>query len=89
MWYISGNRDEDEFAEPHRFLLGRDNYRKHIAFGFGVHRCVGNRLAELQLRVLWEEILARDLRIEVVGAPKRQYSTFVHGIVELPVVIRQ
>ncbi|MBB5052908.1 MULTISPECIES: cytochrome P450 [Nitrobacteraceae] len=88
MWYISGNRDEDEFEEPHRFLLGRDNYRKHIAYGFGVHRCVGNRLAEMQLRVLWEEILARDLKIEVVGPPKRQYSTFVHGIMELPVIIR-
>ena len=85
MWYVSGNRDERFFERPDDFIIGRENARKHLAFGFGIHRCMGNRLAELQLRVLWEEILKRFERIEVVGEPRRTLSVFVHGFTELPV----
>ncbi|MBX6742925.1 MAG: cytochrome P450 [Acetobacteraceae bacterium] len=87
MWYISGNRDEETIEEPDRFIIDRKRPRQHLSFGFGVHRCVGNRLAEMQLKILWEEILKRFPLIEVVGEPKRVYSAFVHGIAELPVRI--
>jgi cytochrome P450 len=85
MWYLSGNRDEAAIEEPDRFVIDRPRPRQHLSFGFGIHRCVGNRLAELQLKLLWEEILRRDLTIEVVGPPKRVLSAFVHGYTELPV----
>jgi cytochrome P450 len=87
MWYLSGNRDEDAIEEPDRFIIDRARPRQHLSFGFGIHRCVGNRLAEMQLKILWEEILKRDLRIEVLGPPKRVLSAFVHGITDLPVKI--
>lgn len=87
MWYISGNRDADVIDRPDDFIIDRSRPRQHIAFGFGIHRCVGNRLAELQLKILWEEILNRSMKIEVVGAPKRIFSLFVRGISELPVRI--
>jgi cytochrome P450 len=87
MWYVSGNRDESVFERPDDFIIDRPNVRKHLAFGFGIHRCMGNRLAELQLRVLWEEILKRFERIEVVGSPERSISTFVHGYTALPVIV--
>ncbi len=87
MWYISGNRDEEAIEEPDRFIIDRPRPRQHLSFGFGIHRCVGKNLAEMQLKILWEEILARLTRIEVVGEPKRVYSAFVHGISELPVRI--
>jgi len=87
MWYISGNRDSDAIEDPNRFLIDRKNARKHLSFGFGVHRCMGNRMAELQLRVLWEEILKRFPAIEVVEAPRRTYSNFVHGYDEMRVRI--
>ncbi|MGL4541411.1 MAG: cytochrome P450 [Polymorphobacter sp.] len=79
MWYISGNRDESVFERPDDFIIDRPNPRRHLSFGFGIHRCVGNRLAELQLRILWEEILARFPRIEVVAPPRRLLSSFVNG----------
>jgi len=85
MWYLSGNRDPEGIPEPERFLIDRARPRQHLSFGFGIHRCVGNRLAELQLRILWEEILPRFPRIEVVGPVQRTLSNFVHGITELPV----
>lgn len=85
MWYLSGNRDESAITEPERFCIDRANPRHHLSFGFGIHRCMGNRLAEMQLRVLWEEILTRFHRIEVVGEPVRVASNFVRGIAELPV----
>ena len=85
MWYLSGNRDESAITEPERFCIDRANPRHHLSFGFGIHRCMGNRLAEMQLRVLWEEILTRFHRIEVVGGPVRVASNFVRGIAELPV----
>ncbi|MCB4821030.1 cytochrome P450 [Roseicella aerolata] len=87
MWYVSGNRDPEAIEEPDRFIIDRPRARQHLSFGFGVHRCVGNRLAELQLRILWEELLARFDRIEVLGEPRRIYSNFIHGIRSLPVRI--
>jgi cytochrome P450 len=87
MWYISGNRDESAIAEPERFIIDRARPREHLSFGFGIHRCVGNRLAELQLRVLWEELLPRYPVIEVMGSPKWVYSNFIRGIRSLPVRI--
>ena len=87
MWYLSGNRDEEAIDEPERFIVDRARPRQHISFGFGIHRCVGNRLAELQLKVLWQEILKRFPRIELAGEPRRTKSNFVHGFVSLPVRI--
>ena len=87
MWYVSGNRDETAIDRPDEFIIDRDNSRHHLSFGFGVHRCMGNRLAEMQLRVVWEEILKRFERVEVVGEPVRVQSSFVKGYEELPVVL--
>ena len=87
MWYISGNRDDEVIENPDRFIIDRARPRQHISFGFGVHRCVGNRLAEMQLQILWEEALKRFPFIEVVGEPVRVPSCFVHGFSELPVRI--
>jgi len=85
MWYLSGNRDERFFDQPDDFNISRADVRKHLAFGFGIHRCMGNRLAEMQLKILWEEILDRYDRIEVVGQPERVPSVFVRGYSHLPV----
>jgi cytochrome P450 len=87
MWYLSGNRDEAAIPEPNRFIVDRERPRQHLSFGFGIHRCVGNRLAELQLKILWEEILRRFETIEVVGEPVRVRSAFVRGFSHLPVRI--
>ena len=87
MWYVSGNRDEDVIERPNEFIIDRARPRTHLSFGFGIHRCVGIRLAELQLQVIWEEILKRFENIEVVGEPKRVYSSFVKGYETLPVRI--
>ncbi|HSG91102.1 MAG TPA: cytochrome P450 [Pseudomonadales bacterium] len=87
MWYVSGNRDDEVIERPDDFLIDRPNARHHLSFGFGIHRCMGNRLAEMQLRVLWEEIQNRFRMVEVVGEPKRLLSSFVHGITELPVQV--
>jgi len=84
MWYVSGNRDEEVLDDPEGFVIDRPRPRHHLSFGSGIHRCVGDRLAELQLHVLWEEILRRDLAIEVVGEPVRAYSNFLRGIKALP-----
>ena len=87
MWYLSGNRDEEAIEQPNDFIIDRARPRQHLSFGFGIHRCVGNRLAEMQLKILWEEILQRFERIEVIGEPKRTLSTFVRGITDLQVRI--
>jgi len=87
MWYISGNMDQTVFATPYKFNVVRENARRHLAFGAGIHRCVGDRLAELQLRILWEEVFARDMRIEVVGPVQRVYSNFIRAFSSLPVRI--
>jgi len=88
MWYLSGNRDEEAIEDADSFVIDRVRPRQHLSFGFGIHRCVGNRLAEMQLTILWEEILKRDLpMIEVVGAPTRGYSNILRTITSLPVRI--
>lgn len=87
LWYLSANRDEAIFDQPDTFLVDRPNARQHLAFGAGIHRCVGARLAELQVRALWEVLLERALPIEMVGEPRRTFSTFVHGFSEVLVRI--
>jgi cytochrome P450 len=87
MWYVSGNRDGDVIPDPDRFIIDRERPRTHVGFGFGIHRCVGNRLAEMQLRVMWEEVLERFPFIEVTGEPRRMNSNFVKGYEAMPVRI--
>jgi cytochrome P450 len=87
MWYVSGNRDETAIENPNQFIIDRARPRQHLSFGFGVHRCVGNRLAELQLKIVWQEILKRWPKIEVMGEPERVPSAFVKGYMSLPVRI--
>ena len=87
MWYVSGNRDEEHIDRPNDFIIDRPQARQHLSFGFGVHRCMGNRLAEMQLRVLWEEILKRYSKVELVGEPIRTRSTFIRGYTQLPVKV--
>ena len=85
MWYLSGNRDDTVIDQADRFIIDRKNPRHHLSFGYGIHRCMGNRLAELQLRIIWEEIHKRFAKVEVTGEPERLYSTLVRGITKLPV----
>ena len=87
MWYVSGNRDDEVIENPNAYIIDRERPRQHLSFGFGIHRCVGNRLAELQLKILWEEILKRFPRIEVQAEPKRVPSAFVKGYESMSVVI--
>ncbi|HUW01670.1 MAG TPA: cytochrome P450 [Acidimicrobiales bacterium] len=87
MWYISANRDEDVFENAEDLDIERPNADRHLSFGYGIHFCMGSRLAELQLRVLWEEVLARFERIEVQEEPERTFSSFVHGYTNLPVTV--
>ena len=87
MWYVSGNRDESHFENPDDYIIDRHNVRSHLSFGFGIHRCMGNRVGEMQLKILWEEILKRFDRVEVVGEPERTASSFVKGYASLPVVL--
>ena len=87
MWYVSGNRDDEVIENPDAYIIDRPRPRQHLSFGFGIHRCVGNRLAELQLRVIWEEILKRFPEIVVVSEPKRVFSTFVKGYESMQVMI--
>ncbi len=87
MWYISGNRDEEAIENPNDFVIDRARPRQHLSFGFGIHRCVGNRLAELQLTILWEEILQRFPTIEVLEPPTRAYSNILRSISSMPVRI--
>ncbi|MGD0191619.1 MAG: cytochrome P450 [Rhizomicrobium sp.] len=87
MWYVSGNRDDDVIDRADEFIIDRDRARHHVSFGFGIHRCMGNRVAEMQLKILWEEIMKRFPRIDVVGEPERVTSNFVLGYTQLPVCI--
>jgi cytochrome P450 len=84
MWYISGNRDDEAIENANAFIIDRERPRQHLSFGFGIHRCVGNRLAELQLTILWEEILQRFPMIEVLEPPKRAYSNILRSIASMP-----
>lgn len=88
IWYMSGNRDEEMIPDPYQFKIDRANPRAHLSFGMGIHRCLGNRLAELQLRILWEEILKRNWIIDVVGPAERKYANNLRGFSALPVRIR-
>ena len=85
MWYLSGNRDENTIDNADEFIIDRSNPRHHSSFGFGVHRCMGNRLAEMQLRILWEEIMQRFSFVELVGEPERVQSNFVRGFATMSV----
>jgi len=85
MWYVSANRDKDVIDNPDTFIIDRERPRHHMSFGFGLHRCMGNRLAEMQLKTVWEEIMKRFKHVEVVGEPVRVQSCFVKGYEELPV----
>jgi len=87
MWYVSGNRDAEAIDRPYEFIIDRAKPRQHLSFGFGIHRCMGNRLAEMQLRIVWEEIMKRFENIEVVGEPVRIKSAFVKGYSDLPVIL--
>ena len=88
IWYMSGNRDEEVISDPFQFDIERKNPRAHLSFGMGIHRCLGNRLAELQLKILWEEILKRPWIIDVVGPAKRKYACNLRGFSAMPVQIR-
>lgn len=87
LWYVSGNLDGDVIEDPDKYIIDRKNPRHHLSFGSGIHRCMGNRLAELQLRIVWEEVLKRFESIEIKGEIKRHYSNFVKGYVEVPVKV--
>lgn len=87
MWYTSGNRDEEVIVDPDRFWIDRPNARQHLSFGFGIHRCMGNRVAEMQIRVLWEEFLKRFSDVTLVSEPRRVQSNFVLGYETMPVVL--
>ncbi len=87
IWYASGNRDEEAIENPEAYIIDRERPRNHLSFGFGIHRCVGNRLAELQLRILWEEILPRFPEIQVLEDPQRVPSVLIRGYSSMPVMI--
>ena len=89
MWYVSGNRDEEVIENPDAFIIDRNKARHHLSFGFGIHRCMGNRVGEMQLRILWEEILKRFNRIEMTGEPERVLSNFVMGYSNVPVKVHK
>jgi cytochrome P450 len=89
IWYNSANRDEEVFADGDRFDVTRENSRRHLSFGYGIHRCLGSRLAELQLMTLIEEMLKRDMQVSLAGKPERLASCFVHGYKHMPVVLRR
>jgi cytochrome P450 len=78
MWYVSGNRDADAIDRPDEFIIDRPKARNHLSFGYGIHRCMGNRLAEMQLRIVWEEILGRFSKVELVGEPVREVAWITH-----------
>ncbi|MDG2459701.1 MAG: cytochrome P450 [Luminiphilus sp.] len=87
LWYVSGNYDETVIERPNDFWIDRPNVRSHLSFGAGIHRCMGNRLAEMQLRILWEEALLRFKTIELAGEPKRTCNLFIRGFTHLPVKV--
>jgi cytochrome P450 len=86
-WFVSGNRDEEVFEEPDRFDVGRSP-NPHMAFGpGGIHLCMGSHLARMEVRITFEELLSRDLKIELTGTPERLRSNFFNGIKRLPVKV--
>ncbi|MEZ5651286.1 MAG: cytochrome P450 [Burkholderiaceae bacterium] len=89
MWYLSGNRDDEAIENPDAFIIDRARPRQHLSFGFGIHRCVGNRLAELQLNILWDELIKRGIQVEVLEEPARTYSNIIHGFTSMKVRLKQ
>ena len=89
LWYASANRDEEIFPDGDRIIVDRENARRHLAFGYGIHRCVGARVAELQLTTLISEMQKRRLRVNVIGEPERVNACFVHGYRHLQVELEQ
>ena len=87
MWYLSGNRDENQFPDADKLIIDRPNARSHVSFGYGIHRCMGNRLGEMQLRIVWEEILKRFKHVEVLEEPTRVRSAFVKGYSNMQVMV--
>lgn len=87
MWYLSGNRDESVIEDPNTYCIDRARARRHLSFGVGIHTCFGSRVAEMQLTIIWEEILKRFTDIDVLGEPVRTFSNFLHGFESLPVII--
>ena len=87
LWYLSANRDSEVFPNPDKLDITRENARRHLSFGYGIHRCVGARLAELQLKILLEEMHARRMRVHVAGDVERVQANFVHGFRKLEVEI--
>jgi cytochrome P450 len=87
LWYISANRDETVFEDPNMLNITRENARRHLSFGYGIHRCVGARLAELQLKILLEEMHERRMRVNVTGKVERVRANFVHGFRKLGVTL--
>ena len=87
LWYLSANRDESIFEDPDSIRVDRENARRHLSFGYGIHRCVGARVAELQLHVLLEEMAKRRLRVNVLGEPERVPACFVHGYKKMMVTL--
>jgi cytochrome P450 len=85
MWYVSANRDESVFPNGDDIIVDRENARRHLSFGYGIHRCVGARVAELQLQVLMEEMAKRRLRVNVLSEPERVAACFVNGYKKLMV----
>jgi cytochrome P450 len=89
LWYLSANRDESVFENPDKLMVERPNARRHLSFGHGIHRCVGARLAEMQLRILLEEMHERHMRVRVTGAVQRVRANFVHGFRKLEVALEK
>ncbi|WP_447765650.1 cytochrome P450 [Sphingopyxis panaciterrae] len=89
LWYASANRDESIFPDGDRIIVDRENARRHLAFGYGIHRCVGARVAELQLTTLISEMQKRRLRVNVIGEPERVNASFVHGYRHMQVVLEK
>jgi len=89
LWYISANRDEEVFTDPDKVILDRENARRHLSFGYGIHRCVGARLAELQLKILMEEMHKRRMRVNVTGKVERVRANFVHGFRKMEVTLEK
>jgi cytochrome P450 len=87
LWYISANRQESMFPDGNRFIVDRPNARRHLSFGYGIHRCVGARLAELQLQILLEEMIKRKMRVALCGKVDREPHPFLAIINSVPVVI--
>ena len=85
LWFVSGNYDDTVIDHPEAFWVDRPNVRNHLSFGAGIHRCMGNRLAEMQLRILWEEVLKRFEKVELAGEPERTCNLFIRGFTQLPV----